>query len=163
MANLAALSLKEDVSREAKGRKVYFVVHIFPQKTKGRQAIDAIIEPPLSTVIEHYLKHYRHLFVDQPADWVFPRRSGGARSPSHLGKTIAKKIFDETGIVMNPHLFRHLSGALFLEAHPGEYESVRRLVAHAKIETTTSFYAPQSSRAAHERYARILQRYRQDT
>lgn len=162
MANLAALDLKEDVSREVRGRQVFFLVHVVPEKTKGRQAIDAIIEPPLSTIIDQYLKnHRRHLGAD-PQDWIFPRRSGGSRTPDHLGGIISKKIFDETGIVMNPHLFRHLSGALFLEAHPGEYESVRRLVAHAKIETTTSFYAPQSSRAAFERYGKVLDRYRKD-
>lgn len=162
MANLASLNLKEDLSREVKGKQVFYLVHVIPQKTKGRQAIDAIIEPPLSTMIDHYLRRQRLQLTDQPKDWVFPRRSGGQRSPDQLSRTIEKKILDETGIVMNPHLFRHLAGALYLEEHPGEYESVRRLVGHAKLETTTSFYAPQSSRASFERYGRVLQRYRKD-
>lgn len=162
MANLAALQLGEDVSRQANGKQVNLLIHVAPQKTKGRRAIDAIIDPPYSTIIDQYMRSFRHQSVDSAADWVFPRRSGGPRTPDHFGEFLSKKILDETGIVMNPHLFRHLSGALYLEAHPGEYESVRRLVGHAKVDTTTSFYAPQSSRAAYERYNRVLQGYKKD-
>jgi len=157
IANLAALNLNEDLTREEHGKRIAFVIHVAPHKTKGRQAIDAVIGQPWATVIDKYLRHHRPDLSDDGARWVFPRRSGGSRTPDHFGDMIAKAIYRETGIVMNPHLFRHLAGALFLEAHPGEYESVRRLVAYAKIETTTAFYAPQSSRSAFDRYGRVLE------
>lgn len=162
MANLADLKRGEDLTRIAKGKNVSFVVHVAPDKTKGRQAIDARIEAPLSTIIDQYLTDFRHQLAADPEDWLFPKRSGGPRSPAHLGGFITKTIKDETGLVMNPHLFRHLSALLYLQERPGEYESVRRLLAHAKIDTTTSFYAPLSSKAASQRYHEVLDKYRRD-
>ena len=47
----------------------------------------------------------------------------------------------ETGLVMNPHLFRHLGAHLFLERHPGSYEEVRRVLGHKNIDTTIENYA----------------------
>lgn len=162
IANLAGLRMEEDLTRDGKNRHVAFHIHIAAEKTKGRQSIQARLTPPLSTVIDHYLKHHRKHLTGDPEDWVFPSQGGGPRSPGHLGDFLKQRIFKETGIVMNAHLFRHLSAFLYLHDRPGEYESVRRLVGHAKIETTTSFYSPQSNQASFDRYGEVLDRYRRD-
>jgi site-specific recombinase XerD len=53
---------------------------------------------------------------------------------------------------MNPHLFRHLAALLYLKEHPGDFETVRRLLKHKKLETTVTFYAQLSNQWAHEHY-----------
>lgn len=50
---------------------------------------------------------------------------------------------------MHIHIFRHLSAMLYLDAHPGSYEAVRQLLGHRKMQTTTDFYAPLSSKHSH--------------
>jgi integrase len=57
---------------------------------------------------------------------------------------------------MNAHLFRHLAGMLFLERQPGEYETVRRLLGHKKLETTMGYYARFDSKAAAKRYDDVV-------
>jgi integrase len=41
---------------------------------------------------------------------------------------------------MHPHLFRHAGAKLFLDANPGAYEVVRRVLGHRSLNTTTNFY-----------------------
>ncbi len=93
---------------------------------------------------------------------MFPSASGAPRTPSYFGGLIKQRIFRETGLVMNAHLFRHFSAYVYLEAHPGHYEDVRRLVGHSKMETTTAFYAPASNKAAFKLYADVLSPYMAD-
>ena len=45
---------------------------------------------------------------------------------------------------------------IFLEAHPGAYEDVRRLLGHKSIQTTINFYAGLEATAAINRYNNVL-------
>lgn len=157
--NLANLHMKDDMSVVKEGRSAVILIHVSPDKTKGRQAIDAVIEPPYSTVIVRYITQCRKQIASKPSDWLFPAASGGPRTPDHFGGMIKERIFRETGLTMNAHLFRHFSAYVFLEANPGAYEDVRRVVGHAKMDTTTSFYAPASTKATFQRYSAVLRRY----
>ena len=155
--NLSSLHMKEDITLTKEGRDVVILIHLDPSQTKGRQAIDAAIRPPYSTMIFRFINTYRKHFADKGSDWLFPAPTGdGPRTPDHFGRLIKSKIFRETGLTANAHLFRSFSALIYLEAHPGNYEDVRRVVGHAKVETTTSFYAPTSSKAAFRRYGDVL-------
>ena len=57
---------------------------------------------------------------------------------------------------MTPHQFRHLAAKLYLDAHPGDYETVRRLLGHRSVATTTSFYYELSSMMANQRYGELV-------
>lgn len=159
MSNLANMHMKQDMTQLKEGRNTSFLIHIATGKTKGRQAIDAKIEPPFSTVISRYVNNHRNQFVRHPSDCLFPNSTGGPRLPKHFGEMIKKYIFRETGIVMNPHLFRHFAAHLFLRAHPGGYEDVRRVVGHAKLDTTTSFYSPTSNKSSFRYYGEVVGGY----
>ena len=74
------------------------------------------------------------------------RRSGARRS-----------IRDETGLDVNPHLFRHIGAKIFLRAQPGAYEAVRRLLAHSETSSTIDAYAGFETDAAARAYAQILE------
>ena len=73
---------------------------------------------------------------------------GGAKKRVTLGLQISQTIRAHTGLVMNPHLFRHAMAKIYLDAHPGGYEVVRRVLAHRSIDTTTAFYTGVETAAA---------------
>jgi integrase len=154
--NLANLVIGKHLKPMVKGKVISYSLHVDAAETKNRLAIDSVIEPPFANVIQRYFERHRKHLGDTVGDWVFPAVSGGPRTPGHLGPTIKDKIFREIGIDLNVHSFRHFCAEVFLEHYPGFYEDVRRLVGHSKLETTTTFYAPQSAKAAQRRYADIL-------
>jgi integrase len=49
---------------------------------------------------------------------------------------------------VHPHLFRHLGAKLYLDANPGEYETVRRVLGHRSLQTTIDFYTGLETPAA---------------
>ena len=59
-----------------------------------------------------------------------------------LARTIRDGIARELGLKINAHLFRHISALLYLCHHPGDYETVRRVLGHKSVATTIACYAP---------------------
>ena len=41
---------------------------------------------------------------------------------------------------ITPHQFRHLAGKMFLDGHPVGHETVRQVLGHASLDTTTQYY-----------------------
>jgi hypothetical protein len=60
------------------------------------------------------------------------------------------------GLRVNPHLFRHIDGKLHLDAHPGDYETVRRVHSHRSIQTTINFYCGMETKAAARHFDRTI-------
>jgi hypothetical protein len=71
-----------------------------------------------------------------------------------------KAIFDHTGLQMTPHQFRHAAAKLLLDAKPGHYEVVRKLLGHKSLTTTYAHYAGAETDAAIELYDDIILRLR---
>ncbi len=65
--------------------------------------------------------------------------------------------------MMNVHLFRHLAAKFYLEAHPDDVETVRRLLGHGNEATTRRHYAEIKTAAAFRRYDSVIARLREQT
>ncbi len=65
-------------------------------------------------------------------------------------------------IRINPHLYRHIAGYFYLSHHPGDYETLRRLLGHKSVETTMTFYAEFDGLFARRQYANLLDDMRRD-
>jgi len=57
---------------------------------------------------------------------------------------------------MTVHQFRHFAAKLYLDHHPGDYETVRRLLGHKSIATTIRFYQELDTATAVRRYTDIV-------
>lgn len=57
---------------------------------------------------------------------------------------------------MNPHLFRHQAAKIWLEANPGSYEAVRRLLGHSDYSHTLNLYTGFETRAATREFADLM-------
>ena len=62
----------------------------------------------------------------------------------------------ELGIEFNFHLFRHIGCYLYLKCRPGDYETMRRVLAHRNIETTARFYAEMEKEEAFRTFDRVM-------
>jgi integrase len=57
---------------------------------------------------------------------------------------------------MTLHQFRHLAAKLYLDRRPGEFETVRRLLAHKSLSTTMRFYHELDAVVATRRYGEVV-------
>jgi integrase len=89
--------------------------------------------------------------------WLFPRRDGsGPVHSDSLSKRIRKRIRRETGLTINPHLFRHFAAMLLLDAHPGAYEAARRLLGHSRLSSTLNQYTGLETATAARLFAEVI-------
>jgi integrase len=150
--NLAGLRLDRHVHRA--GKRMF--LSIPAEETKNETAIDAELPPWLVQLMDAYLSCYRPRLTAPTSPWLFPGEEGRRRSPGGFGAQISALIAEETGIIMTLHQFRHLAAKLYLDRRPGDYETVRRLLAHKSLETTMRFYRELDTVLAVQRYGELL-------
>jgi integrase len=73
-----------------------------------------------------------------------------------LGEQFSHFIRREIGLDVNPHLMRHFAAFAYLEANPGDFESVRQMLGHKNIATTMTFYAKACTMSALARYDDVI-------
>ena len=75
---------------------------------------------------------------------------------SGLSTRIAARIRKETGLEVHTHLFRHFAAKVWLDANPGQYEALRRILGHAELSSTLNAYAGFEASAVTRRYADLI-------
>jgi integrase len=130
-------------------------------EVKNEQALHYKLPRSVIQLFDLYLKIYRPLLLKGTnTTALFVSLNGKQKQPHHLGAQIPKFVQEQTKLVLNVHLFRHLAGYIFLKAHPGEYEPVRQLLGHKSIRTTTQFYTGLETADAFRRFDEILDKLR---
>jgi integrase len=71
---------------------------------------------------------------------------------------ITEAVLKATGLRHTAHQFRHAAAALMLQAEPGNYEWVRRVLGHRNIQTTINFYVGLETTQANERFGKIVRK-----
>lgn len=162
-ANLRALELGRHLirSRTKGSREVHLLIPA--AEVKNSQTIEARLPPGAVDLLELYLARFHHRIGGRDCRFLFPGRDPDRpKHATQMSTDLPRLIFRETGLRMNLHLFRHLSAKIYLDAHPGDYETVRRLLGHRNINTTIAFYASLANIAAVDRYDRIVLGIRDD-
>jgi integrase len=160
--NLAALEVERHLVRVRIGAKTKVHVVIPGHETKTGEPIERDLPEDTVERLERYLKVYRPQLTDGPSNLLFPGQGGSARNPSGFGAGISKVILRETGIAMNPHLFRHAAAKFHLDRHPEDIETVRLILGHKSLETTMRFYAEMQNQSAFDRYDTVIAKLRED-
>ena len=92
------------------------------------------------------------------ASWLFPGESGAAKTANMFSTQITERIEKATGLRITVHQFRHAAAAYYLKHHPGDYETVRRLLGHRNIQTTINFYCGLQTLEATKEFGKIIRR-----
>jgi site-specific recombinase XerD len=99
--------------------------------------------------LENYIREYRPHLTSAGNTALFPGTGVvGSKNQAFFGTQISRTVYAHTGLRIHPHLFRHIAAKLFLDANPGAYEVVRRVLGHRSIDTTTGFYTGLETPAA---------------
>jgi integrase len=90
-------------------------------------------------------------------DRLFVNADGSPKSQATIAWLIGTYVKRRTGITMTPHQFRHLSAKLLLDAEPGSFETVKQLLSHKNLKTTSNFYAGIDSRRAARHHQQLIE------
>lgn len=158
--NLAGLDLNRHLTSHRNGTHTIYSIRIEGAEVKNREAIEVHLSPKNSAMLHRYITKFRSNLTEVPTTALFPRASDGLpRKPSNFGGDLTAAIYRETGLIMNMHLFRHFGAKMYLNANPGHYEAVRRLLKHRNVQTTIDFYAEMTSQFAFDEYSDILAKF----
>lgn len=156
MANLVSIQLEKNLSKPGGLTSPFWLV--FPHyDVKNRVKLEFVFDERLTALIDEYVHDFRStLLRGFKARWLFPGVAGGPKAADMFSAQITERIAKATGLRVTPHQFRHAAAAIYLRHHPGEYETVRRLLAHQSIDTTTEFYCGLETTQANEAFGRII-------
>jgi integrase len=125
-------------------------------KTKNGRPLEFELDGEAVILIKSFIAQYRTQLPGADGPYLFLGRSGGPRSKCGLYANIRATVRKQTGLEMNPHLFRHVIAKIAVEADPGAYFAVSRVLGHASMTTTMGHYLGTESKAAGKHLDKLL-------
>ncbi len=131
-------------------------IHVPAEKVKNGEELNFVLPFGPSDRVRQYIDCYRSMFLPEANPYLFPGRKGRPKDVSALRRQISNTLFKYTGIRLTPHQFRHVAAKLLLDAHPGHYEIVRKLLGHKNLSTAYDHYTGAETQAAIDLYDRVI-------
>ncbi|MDP6788879.1 MAG: site-specific integrase, partial [Rhodospirillales bacterium] len=125
-------------------------------EVKNRTDLHYVLPRGTTERVRVYIDNWRSLFLPAANPHLFPGCNNKAKDVSCLRRQITRTLFDHTGIRLTPHMFRHVAAKLLLDARPGHYEVVRKVLGHKNLATTYEHYAGAETQAAVELYDNVI-------
>jgi integrase len=157
IGNLARLDVERHLLRPGKGGGLHLVIG--PEEVKNREPLEYPLPAPSVALVERYLRDYRPVLA-AGGTALFPGKGGAPKGRGALGDQISNAVRKHAGLIIHPHLFRHMVAKMFLDAVPGGHEVMRRVLGHRSIDTTTSFYTGLETAAAVRHFDKTILRLR---
>jgi integrase len=156
LGNLIKIELGQNLIKPGGPNTPYWLV--FPDyDVKNRIDLNFKFDQPLTDLLDEYIHEYRPtLLRGANAAWLFPGEGGQPKHKMQFSKQITVRVKKATGLRITVHQFRHAAAAIYLKHHPGDYETVRRLLGHRDIQTTTRFYCGLQTMEATEQFGRLI-------
>jgi integrase len=160
IGNLASLDIDRHLVRPSRSGSALHIV-IEGSEVKNAHPLEFPLPPQSVALLERYLTAFRPALATDGVTALFPGRTNVCKHGNTLRAQITQAVFTHTGIRVHPHLFRHVAAKLYLDANPGAYEVVRRVLGHRSIATTTGFYSGVETAAAVRHFDATILRLRE--
>ncbi len=164
VSNLCAFDLERDLVETRRGAKRHRRISIDAARTKTTKFhFERHMAASTSAMMDVYLTTYRQRVSPSPGTLLFPGMHGEERAVTRFSTAISEFIYRESGLTMNPHLFRHLMVKLHGRLHPDDTETGRLTLGHTTSATIARNYAENRTDSAFARWDDTLARLRGKT
>ena len=160
-ANLVSLEIGRTLIFVGKGRQEYAVIAVPEAEVKNEIALEYPLPPESTALIKRYITTFLPKLGPPGGRHLFPSPHGGAKRPTTLGNQIAAVVREATGHRIHLHLLRHFAAMIYLQAYPGAYEAVRRILGHATASAALNAYVGLETAAAARQFDEVVLRHRQ--
>lgn len=161
VGNISCLHLSKHLVKSSAGPNAKTHLKLATNEVKNEVEIEQQLSADLVRLIERFVRDYRPALPGaKESQFLFPTRGGGHIARSTLSGAITRETVRYVGVAVNPHLFRHFAAEIHLEENPGHYETVKRLLGHKRLHTTTSYYTGNESVSAARHYQETLLKQR---
>jgi integrase len=156
LGNLCGIRLDENLTKPGGSDSPYLLS--FPHyDVKNRLDLDFPFDPELTSLIDEYIHDYRPILLrGSNESWLFPGEAGGHKDHKTFSEQITDRVETASGLRLTVHQFRHAAAAVWLKHHPGDYETVRRMLGHRNIQTTIRFYCGLETIQANTRFGDLI-------
>jgi integrase len=140
MHNLASIRIGINLVKPGGPGAPYMLV--FPDyDVKNGVPLEFAFDATTTALIDEYIYQHRpQLMRGFNHDWLFAGEAQGPKATKTLSAQISERLWKELGLEITPHQFRHAAAYIMLNADPGNYELVRRVLGHRSITSTRNFY-----------------------
>ena len=140
-SNFIGLRLDRHLQLGKQGRHAAAGIQIPKDEVKNKVDLTYELPSRVAALLVDYLEHHRPLLCsDANNQFLFPGAGLTHLTTVALGERLCHAVRTHTGLMVNPHLYRHVAAFIYLQQHPGEYETVRQLLGHQSLSTTMTFY-----------------------
>ena len=159
--NLRNLDLDRHFYRPPGGKPGRWRVHIPAHEVKNGEDIDCEFLDATSALLHRYVTVFRPKLTDKPSSILFvSSTTGKAKVGTTVSRQFSEFIRRELGLAAHPHLMRHFAATNWLGENESDWETARRLLGHASIDTTRKHYAGVSNSRAFVRNEEMIERQR---
>lgn len=125
-------------------------------EVKNTRDLEFTLPSGLCKYLDVFVSRCLPILVRGGGTYLFPNTTGGTKREDGLSVQIKTFIQRETGLIVNAHLYRHLSAKLYLERNPGDYPTVQMLLGHKDLQTTLRAYVGMESQHAIGRFDKMM-------
>ncbi len=161
LGNLNLLHLEHSLRRAANGKSRAMYLIVDETEVKNGVPIERLLPAATAELIEIWLEKFRPRLAKPGNPWMFPGKMHKPVSKDLLSYWITRAVRDYAKVEVHPHLFRHFCAWLYLQYHPGDYEGVRRLLGHKRLETSIQSYVIFEQDVAAARHDDVVLKERQ--
>jgi len=155
--NLHALTFGEHVFLRD-GRGATSSLEIPADEVKNKETALAFdIPPQIAKMLIEYRDRIAPKVIGRRPERIFVRADGKPKSEAMVALLIKTYLWKRAGIKLTTHQFRHLAAKTILDDQSGEYETVRQLLGHKNLKTTTGFYTGMRTRRAGLHHQRLIE------
>jgi integrase len=158
IGNLANLDLEIHLVKPGRGPAVHIVVE--DEEVKNREFLDFPLPAESVQLLEAYQHQFRPVLATPSSTALFPGRGGKPKNQQGFGRQISQTIWQYTGLRVHPHLIRHTVAKIYLDANPGAYGVVQRVLGHKTPDTTMLNYTGAEIAAAIRHFDETILRLR---
>lgn len=161
ISNLAELDMERHLVWSQAGMKGTLSLMIPDDEVKNEVDLAFKLPDESTDLIRRYITGFRPVLNEHGGSWLFPGKNPGQSKRSDtLSKQVKRAIRLNAGLAVHAHLMRHIAGHLILTDSPGNFEEVRRVLAHKSLQTTVNAYIFESEVTARERYDHLVLKLR---